>query len=242
MHKNEAQTALMNRKKVPYGKTLRTDGRRMEPYRAIYAATADREKRQTAERPSNDVERNTMACQKRRGVGRPAGTVWTVENSVQPFLQMARRRAATEDIWSVKRWCGPWDLKHRFNKYSRPPAYGRGKKRALGSETNQEIGVSRGGKTTKIHAIVDGLGNPLYLQLSAGNVHDAKIATDVLDHVEIVESIVLGDKAYGTKKIREYILDRGGDYCIPPKVNNPDPWYCDWWIYKERHLVAMSLS
>jgi transposase len=68
-------------------------------------------------------------------------------------------------------------------------------------------------------------------------VHDSKIATDVLDHVDIVESIVLGDKAYGAKKIREYILERGGDYCIPPKANNPDPWYCDWWIYKERHLV-----
>ncbi len=98
MHKNKAQTALMNGKKVPYGKTLRTDGRRMDAYTAVYAATADREKRQAAERPSDDVERNTMACQKRRGVGRPAGTVWAVENGVQPFLQMARRRAATEDI------------------------------------------------------------------------------------------------------------------------------------------------
>jgi len=75
------------------------------------------------------------------------------------------------------------------------------------------------------------------LQLSAGNIHDCKIATDVLDHVEIIDSIILGDKAYGTAKIREYILERGGDYCIPPKVNNPDPWYCDWWLYKERHLV-----
>ena len=24
---------------------------------------------------------------------------------------------------------------------------------------------------------------------------------------------------------------------IPPKSNNPDPWYCDFWLYKERHLV-----
>jgi hypothetical protein len=31
---------------------------------------------------------------------------------------------------------------------------------ALNHENNQHIGTSRGGKTTRIHPIVDGLGNP----------------------------------------------------------------------------------
>lgn len=34
-------------------------------------------------------------------------------------------------------------------------------KNADGHEVNQHIGVSRSGKTTKLHAVVDGLGNPL---------------------------------------------------------------------------------
>ena len=32
---------------------------------------------------------------------------------------------------------------------------------AVNAENNQFIGVSRGGKTTKINAVVDGLGNPV---------------------------------------------------------------------------------
>ncbi len=42
----------------------------------------------------------------------------------------------------------------------------------------------------------------------------------------------MGDKAYGSKKIRDYITEHGATYAIPPK-----PWVCDWWQYKERHLV-----
>ncbi len=26
-------------------------------------------------------------------------------------------------------------------------------------------------------------------------------------------------------------------YTIPPKSNTKEPWDCDWWLYKERHLV-----
>ena len=42
------------------------------------------------------------------------------------------------------------------------------------TQKNQCIGVSRGGRSTKIHAVVDALGNPIHVQLSAGNVHDVK--------------------------------------------------------------------
>ena len=27
------------------------------------------------------------------------------------------------------------------------------------------------------------------------------------------------------------------DFCIPPKSNSVDPWYCDFVRYKERHVV-----
>lgn len=73
--------------------------------------------------------------------------------------------------------------------------------------------------------------------LSAGNDHDSKHAIEVLGHVELAGCNVLGDKAYGTKSIRSYITEQGATYTIPPKDNNPEPWFCDWWVYKERHLV-----
>lgn len=73
--------------------------------------------------------------------------------------------------------------------------------------------------------------------LSGGQVHDSKIAIDVLSEIEISGSNILGDKAYGTEKIRTYITEHSADYTIPPRDNNPDPWFCDFGLYKERHLV-----
>ena len=68
-------------------------------------------------------------------------------------------------------------------------------------------------------------------------MHDCKVAIPLLSDVEIKNSNILADRAYGTKKIRSYISEQNADYTIPPKNNNPDPWYCDFWLYKERHLV-----
>ena len=84
---------------------------------------------------------------------------------------------------------------------------------------------------------MDGLGNPVYFQLSSGNVNDNTLAVEVLSHVEIKDSNILGDKAYGTKEIREYIVSQEATYTIPPKSNTQNPWECNWWIYKERHSV-----
>ena len=40
-------------------------------------------------------------------------------------------------------------------------------------------------RNTKIHAVVDALGNPIHVQLSSGDIHDSGITEDVLDHVEL---------------------------------------------------------
>jgi ATP-dependent Lon protease len=45
------------------------------------------------------------------------------------------------------------------------------------------------------------LGNPIYFQLSAGNINDSTVAVDVLSHIDISQSNVLGDKAYGTNVV-----------------------------------------
>ena len=85
--------------------------------------------------------------------------------------------------------------------------------------------------------MVDGLGNPIYIQLTGGNIHDSTVAVDVLTHIDISNSTILADKAYGTAKILDYIQQQDGDYAIPPKSNTKNPWKCDWFLYKERHLV-----
>lgn len=78
--------------------------------------------------------------------------------------------------------------------------------------------------------MVDALGNPLYFQLSAGNVNDSTV-------VDISGSNVLGDKAYGTNQILDYIQRQDSEYTIPLKSNAIQSWKCDWWTYKESHVV-----
>ena len=85
-----------------------------------------------------------------------------------------------------------------------------GKKRA-----NKAVGRTRGGLNTKLHAIVDSLGNPVEFLLSAGNDHDCVHAVELLETVEISGSNVLADRAYGAQAIREYISERGATYVIP---------------------------
>lgn len=97
--------------------------------------------------------------------------------------------------------------------------------------------MSRGGKNTKIHALVDGLGNPVKLSFTGGAVSDCSEATALLSKVTIKGSDILADKAYGTVEIRTYIMENGATYTIPPKSNTVEPWECDYSHYKERHVV-----
>jgi len=101
----------------------------------------------------------------------------------------------------------------------------------------QGIGLSRGGKNTKIHALCDGLGNPIRLIFTCGEVSDSKQGVPLLDGFDLSDSAVLGDKAFGSTEILTYIRSNGGTVVIPPKSNTVNPWDCDYNHYKERHLV-----
>ena len=66
---------------------------------------------------------------------------------------------------------------------------------AGGKKTGSEcIGRSRGGPSTKIHAVVDGLGNPTKIALTEGQVHDVTQAAELLSLA--MSTSVLGDKGY----------------------------------------------
>ncbi len=58
--------------------------------------------------------------------------------------------------------------------------------------------LSRGDRTTKIHAVVDGLGNPLRFILTGGQVHDSQAAQSLLNQLDLAGVNVIADKAYGT--------------------------------------------
>src|SRR5699024_5307622 len=77
------------------------------------------------------------------------------------------------------------------------------------------IGRTRGGKNTKIHALVNREGIPVCLLISAGNCADCDQAIPLLQKFgKIKGSNVLGDRAYGAKKIRLYLTEQGAQYTI----------------------------
>ncbi len=70
------------------------------------------------------------------------------------------------------------------------------------------MGRSRGGLTTKIHAVVDANGNPITLKLSEGQAHDGRSAADLLDTVQAGQ-ILLADRGYDSDALRSKMAERG---------------------------------
>ena len=70
------------------------------------------------------------------------------------------------------------------------------------------MGRSRGGLTTKIHALVDANGLPITLKLSEGQAHDGKSAADMLDDLGDGQ-ILLADAAYDRDALRATLAARG---------------------------------
>lgn len=88
--------------------------------------------------------------------------------------------------------------------------------------------------TTKIHAIVDALGNPLRFILTPGQASDFTQAEALID--EIPAEYVLGDKGYDSKAFRDAIEAQDATPVIPPRKTSPQV-HCDYALYCERNLV-----
>jgi transposase len=83
------------------------------------------------------------------------------------------------------------------------------------------MGRSRGGLTTKIHAVTDARGLPIRFALTPGQVHDGQMAAELLG--PLAEGcIVLADKAYDAEWIRDHIEQQGAAPNIPDKTNRKD--------------------
>src|SRR6516162_24866 len=73
----------------------------------------------------------------------------------------------------------------------------RGRKRGAYEEA---IGRSRGGRTTKIHAMTDAEGRPRILLLSPGNAHDVVMAPTLVEAAGPISRLI-ADKAYDTNSL-----------------------------------------
>jgi transposase len=88
--------------------------------------------------------------------------------------------------------------------------------------------------TTKIHAVVDALGNPLRFILTPGQASDFTQAEALIDGLPADH--VLGDKGYDSKALRDAITQQGARAVIPPRSTSPQV-PCDFVLYCERNLI-----
>ena len=103
------------------------------------------------------------------------------------------------------------------------------------------MGRSRGGLTTKIHALVDATGLPLRLELTPGQVHDVKAAATLLAKLS-PDSFVLADKAYDADGLREQIEDQGAVANIPNRSNRKKCHRFSPTLYRERNRVERFIG
>ena len=98
------------------------------------------------------------------------------------------------------------------------------------------MGRSRGGLTSKIHALVDACGLPIKLSLSEGQAYDGHQAMSLLSDLPS-KAIVLADRAYDADAIRDLIAGQDAFANIPPMPNRRRRPAFSKYLYKLRNMV-----
>ena len=98
------------------------------------------------------------------------------------------------------------------------------------------MGRSRGGLTTKIHAMVDAQGLPITLKLTEGQAHDGRAAQDMLETLGAGD-ILLADRAYDSDATRQTVAERGAWANIKPMPNRKNVPAFSGFLYRYRNLV-----
>jgi transposase len=98
------------------------------------------------------------------------------------------------------------------------------------------MGRSKGGLSTKIHALVDALGNPLRFLLTPGQVHDLVGAGALLP--QIAAGVLIADTAFDADdRVIRRRAAAGQSAVIPPRRNRLTPRAVDQKLDKARHLI-----
>ena len=106
----------------------------------------------------------------------------------------------------------------------------------IADNNHQDMGRSRGGLTSKIHAVVDTNGLPVHLALTPGEAHDNRLCSVLLSAL-LPQTMLLADRGYDADWIRELARQQGAWANIPPKRNRKDPICFSPYLYRARNLI-----
>lgn len=105
---------------------------------------------------------------------------------------------------------------------------------------DQALGRFRGGFGSKIHVLVDALGDPLRFVATAGQVADATRALTLLVGQSATRAIM--DKAHDAEAVLDLLIRHTIVPVIPPKANRKIQRAHDRHLCKERHLVECCIG
>ena len=100
----------------------------------------------------------------------------------------------------------------------------------------QAIGITKGGRNSKIYAVVDELCRPWVLVLTPGNTADCVMAEACVSRIPGVTKL-LADKGYDTDAFRAFLKDNDIKAVIPGKSNRKKRFRHDKKAYKGRNVV-----
>jgi transposase len=115
---------------------------------------------------------------------------------------------------------------------------------------DEALGRSRGGFT--IHVRCEGYGKPVTFALTGGQVHDSRQAIALIDRGAIRRigrgrprlrpAKLAGDKAYGSRSIRQALRKRGITPVIPTKANERRQPDFDREAYRQRNIIERLIN
>lgn len=177
--------------------------------------------------------------------------IWWILCTGSMWNQLPEKYGKWNSVWRCyRRWCdsGMWDYilariveeateaeVLRMLDTSHVKAH-QDAARTSQSPEEQCLGKTKGGRNTKVSAVVNAEGKAIKLVLVPGNQHDSKSALKSLG-TQLNGATVLADKAYDTNEIRKHVEDNGGTPNIPPKANRIDPPSYDKELGKQRRKV-----
>ena len=111
----------------------------------------------------------------------------------------------------------------------------------IADNNHQDMGRSRGGLTSKIHAVVDTNGLPVHLALTPGEAHDNRLCSVLLSAL-LPQTMLLADRGYDADWIRELARQQGAWANIPPKRNRKDPICFSPYLYCNARLAQKRIG
>jgi transposase len=101
----------------------------------------------------------------------------------------------------------------------------------------QGIGISRGGRTSKIHGLTDAAGRPRILLISPGNLSDMTMAPALIQAAQGRFDRLIADRGYDSNAIRAAIEAQGAEVVIPSTRSRKAPIPYNREVYRTRNLV-----